>query len=100
MKKNQKKSEWVDFSLKINFIYEKLFKNNKERLIANFFAEPKDEQERVIGNFTSGIYYGNLIPHLFIGLERSKHHSCTHSHLIEYLCNTRGNQNIFTICSP
>jgi len=38
---------------------EKLFKNNKERLIANFFAEPKDEQERqkqlkTINNWLSG----------------------------------------------
>ena len=46
MKKKQKKSEWVDFSLKINYIYEKLFKNNKQKLIANFFLAPKNEQER------------------------------------------------------
>lgn len=59
LKKNQKNQEWLDFSLKINFIYENLFKNNKEKLMVHFFSESKNEQERkkqlkTINNWLSG----------------------------------------------
>jgi len=59
LKKNAKKIEWVDFSLKINYIYEKLFKNNKEKLIANFTQPSTKESERkskqkTINNWLSG----------------------------------------------
>ena len=47
-KKQDNNREWRDFSLKIIIIYEKIFKNNKSKLIANF-ATPNlthDEQKR------------------------------------------------------
>ena len=58
-KKNKKNQAWVDFSLKINFIYEKLFKNNKEKLMVHFFSDIRSDQERqkslkTINNWLSG----------------------------------------------
>jgi len=46
VKKTSKKVEWIDFSLKINYIYEKLFKNNKEKLISYFSIPNLSMQER------------------------------------------------------
>ena len=58
-KENAKEIEWVDFSLKINCIYEKLFKNNKEKLISHFTLPSTKESERkskqkTINNWLSG----------------------------------------------
>ena len=58
-KKNAKKIEWVDFTLKIICIYEKLFKNNKEKLMAHFTLPSTKESERksklkTINNWLSG----------------------------------------------
>ena len=56
---NTKKIEWVDFSLKINYICDKLFKNNKEKLITHFTQPSTKESERkskqkTINNWLSG----------------------------------------------
>jgi len=58
-KNSVKKVEWVDFTLKINYIYNKLFKNNKEKLIFHFTQPSTKESERkskqkTINNWLSG----------------------------------------------
>ena len=58
-KNSKKKREWVDFSLKINYIYENLFKNNKEQLLNSFFSDIRSEDDRkkslkTINNWLSG----------------------------------------------
>jgi len=42
----KKKEEWVDFGLKIKYIYEVLFEHDKEKLI-NYFSAPADLNNRI-----------------------------------------------------
>lgn len=58
LKKYEKNIEWKDFSLKINYLYKVLFKEDKEKLIAYFSDmngfNPKKNRKKTIDNWLKG----------------------------------------------
>nr|MCH9741086.1 hypothetical protein [Campylobacterota bacterium] len=58
MNKYEKNVEWKDFSLKINYLYKVLFKEDKEKLIAYFSDKyefnPKKNRKKTIDNWLKG----------------------------------------------